>query len=254
MSAGRNIDRGQTIDALALESLGREHGWTLDDAARDLPRGRAAIANGGRVLFVQETGEPEFWPLDVPLPNGVSYAVSLDGVDPGGYAIFLLVSDRELARRHPAHFANAIVYRPKSLALGVGCERDTPPELIARGVDKVLADHGLSAKCVRGLASIAHKRDESGLLALSAARGWPLTFYDAEALHRVPNIENPSGVVRRHAGTRAVAEPAALLLSGADALLVPKIVYAEEGARSMTVAVARVPFAKRREAPAGVGS
>ncbi len=240
------------IGTLTVDILGREHGWTLDDPDRNVTRGCAAVVNEARVLFVQETGEPEFWPLDKPLPKGVSYVTNLAGVDPAAYEILLIASDRDLATLSQAHFANAVVYRPKSLVLGLGCDRHTPPELIMRGVDKVLADHGLSPKCVRAIASIDKKQDEEGLIALSQARGWPITFYDAEALDSVPNIEHPSEVVRRHVGTRGVAEPAARLLAGADALLVPKTVYTEEGAgRSMTIAVARVPFAKRREAESG---
>jgi cobalt-precorrin 5A hydrolase len=47
-------------------------------------------------------------------------------------------------------------------------------------------------------------------------------------------------------GTRGVSEPAALLAAGASKLAVAKQSYTEEGAgRSMTMAVARVPFAVR---------
>lgn len=237
------------IGTLTVDILGRERGWVLDDMDRNVTRGCAAVVNETRVLFVQETGEPDFWPLDKPLPKGVDYTTTLDGVDPNGYEVLLIVSDRDLASSHPAHFANAVVYRPKSLVLGIGCDRDTPAQLIARGVDKVLAEHGLSAKSVRAVASIDKKSDEPGLLALSSERGWPLTFYTAEQLDAVPNLERPSEVVRKHVGTRGVSEPAARLLAGADALLVPKTVYTEEGAgRSMTIAIARIPFHPRPEA------
>jgi cobalt-precorrin 5A hydrolase len=44
-----------------------------------------------------------------------------------------------------------------------------------------------------------------------------------------------------------VAEPAALLCASAEALLLPKQVYTEPDAgRSMTLAVARIPYPKRR--------
>jgi cobalt-precorrin 5A hydrolase len=53
-------------------------------------------------------------------------------------------------------------------------------------------------------------------------------------------------MVRKHVGTRGVCEPAALLAAGATRLVVPKQAYTEPGAgRSMTLAVARVPFATR---------
>jgi cobalt-precorrin 5A hydrolase len=231
---------------LTVDILGREQGWQLDDPDRNVTRGCAAVVNAAPVLFVQETGEPEFWPLDKPLPAGVRYATSLAGTDPGAYEILLIASDRELLREHPAHVANAVVYRPKSLVLGVGCDRDTPAALVERGVLALLAEHGLSIKSVKALASIDKKGDEPALLALCQRHGWPFTLFSAEQLDAVPGIERPSDTVKRHVGTRGVAEPAALLAAGASQLVVPKQIYTEEGAgRSMTFAVARIPFETR---------
>jgi cobalt-precorrin 5A hydrolase len=73
-----------------------------------------------------------------------------------------------------------------------------------------------------------------------------MVTYGAAELDAVPGIENPSETVLRHVGTRGVSEPAALLAAGASRLLVPKQSYTEPDAgRSMTLAVARVPFAAR---------
>jgi cobalt-precorrin 5A hydrolase len=237
---------------LTVDILGRELGWTLDDPDRNVTRGCAAVVNETPVLFVQETGEPSWWPLEAPLPRGVGYTTSLDGVDPDRYEMLLIASDRDLKRTHPAHFARAVVYRPKSLALGIGCDRGTPADLVERGVLKLLDDAGLVPASVKALATIDKKGDEPALLQLSERFGWPLLLYPAEVLDVVPGIENPSDVVKRHVGTRAVAEPAALLAAGADRLLVPKQTYTEEGAgRSMTLAVARIAFEPRPALAAG---
>jgi cobalt-precorrin 5A hydrolase len=231
---------------LTVVILGRELGWQLDDPDRNVTRGCAAVVNAAPVLFVQETGEPEFWPLAQPLPPGVRYATSLAGTDPAAFEILLIASDRELQHEQRAHWQNAVIYRPKSLVLGIGCDRDTPPELVERGVHELLAQHALSIKSVKALASIDKKGDEPALLALAQKHGWPLQLWTAEQLDAVPGIERPSETVKRHVGTRGVAEPAALLAAGAAQLVVPKQIYSEDGAgRSMTLAVARVPFAKR---------
>jgi cobalt-precorrin 5A hydrolase len=231
---------------LTVDILGRELGWTLDDLDRNVTRGCAAVVNEARVLFVQETGEADWWPLDRPLPRGVEYTTTLDGVDPARYEILLIASDRDVERTHPAHFQNAVIYRPRSLVLGIGCDRGTPPALVRRGVVKLLEERGLALASVRALATIDKKGDEPALQELSESFGWPLRLYTAEELDVVPGIENPSEVVKKHVGTRAVAEPAALLAAGAERLLVPKQTYTEEGAgRSMTLAVARVVFAPR---------
>ncbi len=232
---------------LTVDILGRELGWQLDDADRNVTRGCAAVVNAAPVAFVQETGEPAWWPVDKPLPEGVVYATSLDEVLPGRFEILLIASDRELAASHPAHWANAVIYRPKSLVLGLGCDKDTPPELVERGVGALLSRYGLSKKSVAAIASIDLKRDEPAFGMLAERHGWEFRTFSAVDLDVVPGIENPSETVKRHVGTRAVAEPAALLAAGATKLLVPKQSYTEPDAgRSMTLAVARIPFAKRR--------
>lgn len=241
------------IGTLTVDILGRELGWTLDDPDRNVTRGCAAVVNAAPVLFVQEAGEPSFWPLDRPLPDGVLYQTTLEGVDPRAYEILLIASDRDLSASHPAHVANAVIYRPKSLVLGIGCDRGTPADLIERGVRELLGQRGLVLACVKELATIDKKLDEPGLLALSQKYGWPLRAYSAAELDAVPGIENPSETVKKYVGTRGVSEPAALLCAGSAQLFVPKSSYTEPGAgRSMTLAVARIPHPCRpKEVPRG---
>ena len=234
------------IGTLTVDILGRDLGWTLDDMDRNVTRGCAAVVNATNVLFVQETGEPDWWPAETPLPEGVQYATSLEGVDPHAYEILLIATDREIGESHPAHWQNAVIYRPKSLVLGIGCDRGTAPDLVKRGVFSLLARHGLSPKSVKEMATINAKLDEPALLAVSEQNGWPLRAFPPEELDVVSGIQNPSENVKRYVGSRGVAEPAALLAAKAEELLVPKQIYTESGAgRSMTLAVARKPFLKR---------
>ncbi|HVR64627.1 MAG TPA: cobalamin biosynthesis protein [Polyangia bacterium] len=237
------------IGTLTVDILGRELGWTLDDPDRNVTAGCAAVVNAAPVMFVQEAGEPHFWPLDQALPPGVAYTTALDGVDPEAFELLLICSDRDVQASHPRHFQRAVVYRPRTLVLGIGCDRDTPSALMERGVDHLLARHGLSPKAVAAVATIDKKKDETAILALCARRAWMLRTFEAAALDAAPGIENPSATVQRHVGTRGVAEPAALLAAGAPSLLVPKQIYTEDGAgRSMTLAVARIPFPPRAAA------
>ena len=237
------------IGTLTVDILARDLGWSLDDPDRNVTSACAAVVNETRVLFVQETGEPTWWPLEKALPKGVQYTTSLDGVDPEAWEMLLIASHRDIARSHPAHFARSVVYRPKSLVLGIGCDRDTPIELIERGIAATLATHGLSEKCVRSLATIDKKGDEPALLQLSKQRGWPLITFTAQVLDALgaeEGVENPSQRVKAFVGTRGVSEPAALIAAGASRLLVPKQRYTEAGAgRSMALAVAQISFAQR---------
>jgi ferredoxin-NADP reductase len=128
---------------------------------------------------------------------------------------------------------------PPRYALGIGCDRDIPFELLERGVLQTLSAHGLSPASLHCVASIDRKQAEPALLAFAEKYRLPLRFYSAAALDAVSGVPNPSQVVQRTVGTRAVSEPAALLASGAASLLVAKTRYTEPGAnRSLTLALA----------------
>ena len=128
------------------------------------------------------------------------------------------------------------------VALGIGCDRGTPLATLARAVDEALAVAGLQRGQVTGVGSITLKADEPALLALAAQAGWPLHFYPATQLAEVV-VPHPSETVRRHTGTPAVSEAAALLAAGtteASALCVEKHRLRGGDGRNATVSVARV--------------
>lgn len=231
------------LDTLRVDLLGRDLGWTLEDPHGRATRASAAVVNGAPVLLVQEAGERNFRPAASAWPANVERRDHLAGADLAGFEAVLLVTDRLLDLDGPELAGRAVLLRPRSLALGVGCDRGTPPELVARGVAEVLAHHRLSLRSVRELATLDLKADEPALLALARDLGCPLRTFTAAQLDATAGIATPSATVQRLVGTRGVAEPAALLASGAAGLLVPKRVYTEPGAgRSLTVAVARFRF------------
>jgi cobalt-precorrin 5A hydrolase len=236
---------------LAVDLLGRELGWRFEDPHGNAARAARAVVEGAPVLLVQEAGEPGWWPEARALPANVTRAPSLAAWDPLRHEALLLVTDRLPRDEERERFARAVLYRPRSLVVGVGCDRGAPPDLVARGVESLLARTGLSAASVRAVATVDLKAAEPALLALAARYGEALRTFTAAELDATPGIERPSEQVRRLVGTRAVAEAAALRAAGADRLLVPKQVYTEPGAgRSMTLAVARLPFAAALGGPA----
>lgn len=126
------------------------------------------------------------------------------------------------------------------VALGIGCDRGTPAETIARAVDEALARAGALPADVAALASIDLKADEAGLLAFAAQRGWAIAFHPAARLAQV-EVPNPSETVLRYTGTPSVSEAAALLAAraGMAALLVEKHKTRGADGRNATVSVAR---------------
>ncbi|HSM94236.1 MAG TPA: cobalamin biosynthesis protein [Anaeromyxobacteraceae bacterium] len=233
---------------LAVDLLGAELGWRFEDPRGNATRAAAAVVNGEPVAIVLADGSPAAWPEGWPLPANATLCSSLDEPAVAGAEAALIVTDRLLPCALPA-LARAVLYRPRSLVLGVGCDRGAPEGLVARGVEAILAGHGLAAGAVREVASVDLKADEPALRALAVRLGCPFRTFGAAELDATPGIENPSERVSRLVGTRGVAEPAALRAAGAGRLLVPKQVYTEPGAgRSMTVAVARTPGARSSDA------
>ena len=228
---------------LPVDLFGAERGWTFEDPAGNATRAATAMVEGAPVLLVQEAGEP--WPPAEDLPPNVRRANSLAAAARAPFEALLLVTDRLPEDGERGLFERAVLYRPRTLVLGVGCDRAAPAALVERGVEALLARHRLARASVRQLATVDLKADEPALRALSERLGCPLVTFPAEALDATPGMERPSERVRGLVGTRGVAEPAALRAAGARALLVPKQVYTEPGAgRSMTLAVARVPASR----------
>ena len=128
------------------------------------------------------------------------------------------------------------------IALGLGCDRDTPAATIAQAIDEALTACGASADDVRAVASIGLKANEYGLLQVANLRGWTIHFYSAAELAAV-EVPNPSETVRRHTGTPSVSEAAALLAGGVDKtqLLIEKHKRRGPDGRNATVSIARIP-------------
>lgn len=117
-----------------------------------------------------------------------------------------------------------LVYYPRSLALGVGCERGCAAEELIGHVDATLRQNNLAPPAIACIVSIDVKADEPAVHALAAHLGVPARFFSAETLNaEAPRLANPSQIVLAEVGCPGVAEGAALAMAGADSeLLVEK--------------------------------
>jgi cobalt-precorrin 5A hydrolase len=127
------------------------------------------------------------------------------------------------------------------IMLGLGCDRNTPFATVQATFAQGLAIVGLEAGAVAGVATIDKKNDEIAILQLAARNGWLLHFFTAEQLAQV-KVPNPSEVVRKHMGTPAVSEAAAMLAAGVEmnGLLLEKHKYRGEDGKNATVSIARM--------------
>lgn len=123
--------------------------------------------------------------------------------------------------------------RPKNLVLGIGCNRNTSAEEIEEAVRMVLERFGYSFLSAGSVATIDIKAKESGLLEFCEQHGLTVDAFMPDDLNRVAGITESAAALRA-TGARAVSEPAALLASGADKLLIGK-----QKSGNVTVAVAQ---------------
>ncbi len=222
----------------APDVLAAAQGWRADEPGR-LARAGAALLAGEPLAVWQDAGDPGW--------RGPRWAAvttchrTLAGLRRAAPTAALLVTDRAVAGVRPAE----VLLRPPTLVLGIGCERGVGEEPMADAVTTTLAAAGWALGSVARVATVDRKAAEPGLLALCAARGWPLEAFPAAALAAV-TVPTPSATVARAVGTSSVAEAAALLAAGAGTLVVPKRVHPR-----VTVAVARVAAGIAARADAG---
>ncbi len=149
------------------------------------------------------------------------------------------VTDREeadllITARTDETIGGALLH-PKSLVIGIGCNRDTPAAHIARAVEQTCLQQHLAPGAITRLASIDLKKDEQGLLEYARQQGFTIDFFASEQLNQVEGV-SCSPVVQRATGAKGVAEPAALLSAGAGStLLVNKMKWTD-----VTTAVAEI--------------
>ncbi|WP_419911295.1 precorrin-3B C(17)-methyltransferase [Hoeflea sp.] len=148
-------------------------------------------------------------------------------------AVTLTVTDRI---HGPAD--NELVFVPRTLCLGMGCERGTEPEEAVALAESVLADAGLARQALAGVFSIDLKADETAIHAVADHFGVPARFFDAATLEaEADRLENPSEVVFSEVGCHGVAEGAALAAAGRRG----QLDVAKQKSRRATCAVARAP-------------
>lgn len=126
----------------------------------------------------------------------------------------------------------SLYLRPKNLVIGIGCNSGTPAEEIEFVVKKTLEENDLSFLSIHSIATIDKKGNEPGLIAFTGKYDFKIITFTPDELNSV-NGRPKSEAAFKATGAIGVAEPAALLSSGADNLLVPK-----QKIGNVTVAVA----------------
>ena len=130
-----------------------------------------------------------------------------------------------------------LVARPRTLAVGSGCNSGTSADEIICAVQAVFDQYGLSTSSILHFVTIEMKTREPGLIEAAAYFNRPLIGFSKEELSSVKNVPNPSVMVHKHMGVTSVCEAAAILSIHTEILLVPK-----QKTKNTTIAVAEKPY------------
>ncbi len=224
----------------AVDLLGNAYGWHRGSG--DWLGVSSAIARRNPVLVVQQAGW-DFWRRCLPENHPFQFATEMVGalreaplLDDSEATATIWIGDR----LPPAIAMPHVCWHPRTLWVGVGCERGTAADLMEDSLRQLLAENGLAVEAVAGLASIDIKQDEPGLLELANRLNVPLQFYPSETLAKV-DVSHPSAAVEQAVGTPSVSEAAALVAaSGSESaeMTVGKQVY-RDGRGACTLSIAR---------------
>ncbi|MCS7463719.1 cobalamin biosynthesis protein [Paenibacillus doosanensis] len=230
---------------IAVDLFGRRFGWEWESADKLTPVS-ASVVNEERVAVVQESGESGWWLYDTPLPPNIRTYVAVREALAAGPQAALVVTHRLLEPEEQAILDNGVLYRPKVITLGIGCNRGTSAEEIEAVITETLAELKFSVRSVKAVCTIDLKKDEEGLLAVVQKHGWAFVTYTPEQLNSVA-IEDPSDTVYKFTGAYGVSEPAAKLHTGAE-----KLALVKKKSGNVTISVGVASFAQEGRAEANV--
>ncbi|NYE08924.1 cobalt-precorrin 5A hydrolase [Bacillus niacini] len=220
---------------IPVDLFGAQFGWMWDSEEKLTPVS-ASVVNEEHVAIVQETGEKNWWMYDRSMPDNLKIYPTIDEAIMAKPQAALLITDRLIEEHEEVLLENGVMYRPKSIVLGIGCNRGTATAEIEQVIDETLAELCLSKKSVKAVATIDLKKNETGLLELTAKHNWPFVTYTPDELNEIP-MQNPSETVFKYTGAYGVSEPAALRYSNAKELLLEK-----KKSGNVTISIARVNF------------
>ena len=237
------------LNVTAIDLVGRDAGWRVEATSADLTRTAAAVVNADPVALWLDPETGVSWPDGAPLSSSIFPVSNLSDVHDPGYAAALIVSDR----LYPADTGRPVVtYRPPTLVAGVGCRRGVPEDYLRELLLHTLEEHGLATMSLAKIATADIKADEAGIIALAGSFSVPIETYTGDQLNSAAasatatnrsasGLHQPTpSAAQDLLGVFGVAEPAAMLASGAEGVIVPR-------AKSdrATIAIARIPSAGR---------
>ena len=220
-------------ETITVDLLGNDFKWRIENF-ENVTKVSAHMVNDEKIGIYQDTGETKWW--DKELPKNVIIVEDIDELKSDNFRAGLIISDKIIT--DPLLIGKSVIYRPKSLVVGLGFHWDTTQKDIEDGIMKVLNENGLSFLSIRNLSTIDRGKSPTSLGSFSDKHGIPLEFFEKEKLNKI-TVPNPSDVVKKYEGTSSVSEASSILSSGGE-LIITK----QKFPPNLTVAVCRINYPK----------
>src|SRR5919202_3776025 len=105
-------------ETIAVDLLGKEFNWTIDNF-ENVTKVSASMVNEEKIAIYQDSGEKNWWRGS--FPRNTTLVESLAQIGSPQYKAGLIISDRIVSDH--AISSKSVIYRPKSLVVGLGLHR-----------------------------------------------------------------------------------------------------------------------------------
>lgn len=217
---------------ISVDLIGNEFGWIINNY-ENVTKISAHMVNNEKIAIFQDTGESNWWKM-TKLPENVVIIKDIDNIKDIFFKGGIIITDRIITDN--AILSKSVIYRPKTLVVGIGLHWDTTKEEILNGIKNIFNKNNLSFDSIKSLSSIKKKIKVKGLDDFAKEFNIPLFLYEKEELQQIL-VPNPSETVKKFEGITSVSEASSILCSQGT-LLIPK----QKFPPNLTIAVSRVNF------------
>jgi cobalt-precorrin 5A hydrolase len=203
-------------DLPAWDEVARKEGMGIEPVG-NIRKLNSLLLRRGNIVLVDRSGRIAPYFRQIP---GVAIAGTFAEAIRIGGAAKVFVTHRHIPGLESQD--DLLVLRPKSLVVGIGCNRHTSAKEIEKAVLGELQEAFLSPASVACIATIDVKADEEGISLFAKRLNLPIEYHGAEVLNSVEAPGETSCHALAAVGAQGVCEPAAILSSGGGNLLVRK--------------------------------
>jgi cobalt-precorrin 5A hydrolase len=218
---------------ISVDLIGNELGWIIDNY-ENVTKVSAHMVNEEKIAVFQDVGERTWWDKEN-LPSNVVIVNDIKNIKDNLYKGGIIITDKTIT--DSVILSKSVIYRPKTLVVGIGIHWDTSKDDILNGVKAIFEKNGLSLASIKSLSSLKKKIRVKGLDEFSKEFQIPLFLFEKDELEQI-SVPNPSDIVKKFEGITSVSEASSLLHSRGT-LIIPK----QKLAPNLTIAVCRVNFA-----------